>query len=34
MSRLDFLLLAEESLSLADDEFLSQRLKMIKVWPT
>ncbi|RKY20588.1 MAG: hypothetical protein DRQ55_07200 [Planctomycetota bacterium] len=34
MSRLDLLLLAEESLSFADDEFLRQRLKMIKVWPT
>ena len=34
MSRLDLLLLAEESLSFADDEYLSQRLRMAKVWPT
>lgn len=34
MSRLDLLLLAEESLTVADDEFFSQRLKMVKVWPT
>ncbi len=34
MRRLDLLLLAEESLSLADDEFVGQRLKMVKVWPT
>lgn len=33
MSRLDLLLLAEESLSFADDEYLSQRLKTVKVWP-
>jgi radical SAM superfamily enzyme YgiQ (UPF0313 family) len=33
MSRLDLLLLAEESLSFADDEFLRQRRKMVKVWP-
>ena len=34
MHRLDLLLLAEESLSLADDEFVGQRLKMVKAWPT
>ncbi len=34
MGRLDLLLLAEESLTVADDEFFSQRLKMVKVWPT
>ena len=33
MSRLDLLLLAEESLSFADDEYLRQRLKTVKVWP-
>lgn len=33
MSRLDLLLLAEESMSLADDEFFGQRMKMVKVWP-
>jgi radical SAM superfamily enzyme YgiQ (UPF0313 family) len=33
MSRLDLLLIAEESLSFADDEYLSQRLKTVKVWP-
>ncbi|MFT7465512.1 MAG: hypothetical protein ACI9EF_003881 [Pseudohongiellaceae bacterium] len=33
MSRLDLLLLAEESLSFADDAYLSQRLKTVKVWP-
>ena len=34
MRRLDLLLLADESLSIADDEFFGTRLKMIKVWPT
>lgn len=33
-ARLDLLLLAEESVSLADDEFLGQRRRMVKVWPT